>query len=283
MDSWLLDKNCLPPFPLSCYRRFSCQFASLVRSSRQPDQRLLQQFLPPLLINKSRRIHDRKNSDRVYWYFLSGIHDRTDRHAGLGHGPFGDWLFVDGHGLHGRTYFRHHYNPAVTLALTLREFPRLPISFLTGSPRSWVPWQRRQSSAWSFRSRIQLLDFSAGPGEGYTLASAGPWIVEILFTFLRFALSSSTLPASVGTKGNSFYGLAIGFTIVAAAFAGGAISGGAFNPAVGIGPNVIKATMGGEPSALANLGLHVGGPLIGGVLAACVFYVQETHVEKQGK
>ena len=39
--------------------------------------------------------------------------------------------------------------------------------------------------------------------------------------------------------------------------------------------------MAGEPSALANLGLHVGGPLIGGVLAACVFYVQERHVESR--
>ena len=108
----------------------------------------------------------------------------------------------------------------------------------------------------------------------------GPWIVEILFTF-ALCLVVLNVATSVGTKGNSFYGLAIGFTIVVAAFAGGAISGGAFNPAVGIGPNVIKATMGGDPAALANLGLHIGGPLIGGALAALVFYPQEAFVEKQ--
>jgi len=38
---------------------------------------------------------------------------------------------------------------------------------------------------------------------------------------------------------NSFYGLAIGFTVVAGAFAVGAISGGAFNPAVSLGAAVM--------------------------------------------
>jgi Major intrinsic protein len=36
-------------------------------------------------------------------------------------------------------------------------------------------------------------------------------------------------------EGNSFYGLAIGFTVLAGAFAVGGISGGAFNPAVALG------------------------------------------------
>jgi aquaporin Z len=38
---------------------------------------------------------------------------------------------------------------------------------------------------------------------------------------------------------NSFYGLAIGFTVVAGAVAVGAISGGAFNPAVTLGAVVM--------------------------------------------
>jgi aquaporin Z len=41
-----------------------------------------------------------------------------------------------------------------------------------------------------------------------------------------------------GTQGNSFYGLAIGFTVVAGAFAVGGISGGAFNPAIALGAMV---------------------------------------------
>ena len=174
-----------------------------------------------------------------------------------------------------------HYNPAVTLAATLRGASTIAdlipywISQVLGSLAAAVivslviPTTETTSGY-----------FGPAPGEGYTLPSMGPWIVEILFTF-ALCLVVLNVATSVGTKGNSFYGLAIGFTIVVAAFAGGAISGGAFNPAVGIGPNVIKATMGGDPAALANLGLHIGGPLIGGALAALVFYPQEAFVEKQ--
>ena len=114
----------------------------------------------------------------------------------------------------------------------------------------------------------------------YSLASMGPWLVEILFTF-ALCLVVLNCATSSGTSNNSFYGLAIGFTVVVGAFAGGAISGGAFNPAVGIGPNLIKGTMGGDAAALSNIVLHVAGPLIGGCLAAFVFNIQEASVEAE--
>ena len=72
--------------------------------------------------------------------------------------------------------------------------------------------------------------------------------------------------------GNSFYGLAIGFTVVVCGFAGGPISGGAFNPAVGIGPIVVNTLVGaGSPG---DLWLYLVGPLVGGALAAFVFQLQ---------
>ena len=55
-------------------------------------------------------------------------------------------------------------------------------------------------------------------------------IVEFLFTF-ALAYVVLNVATARGTEGNSFYGLAIGFTVVAGAFAVGGISGGAFNPA----------------------------------------------------
>ena len=75
------------------------------------------------------------------------------------------------------------------------------------------------------------------------------------------------------TQGNSFYGLAIGFTIMAAVFVGGGISGGAFNPAVGIGPTLVNAMVG--HGTMSHLWLYLVGPLLGGVLAAGVFGLQE--------
>lgn len=78
---------------------------------------------------------------------------------------------------------------------------------------------------------------------------------------------------SAKTQGNSFYGLAIGFTIVVGAFAGGSISGCAFNPAVGTGPIPVNAALGG--GSLARWWLYLVGPFAGGVLAAGVFGIQE--------
>jgi aquaporin Z len=59
-------------------------------------------------------------------------------------------------------------------------------------------------------------------------------IAEFLFTF-TLAWVVLNVATSRGTLGNSFYGLAIGFTVVAGAFAVGGISGGVFNPAIAVG------------------------------------------------
>jgi aquaporin Z len=72
------------------------------------------------------------------------------------------------------------------------------------------------------------------------------------------------------TEGNSYYGLAIGFTIMAAAFAGGGISGGAYNPAVGIGPILVDVII-GEGNTLSNLGYYLVGPIAGAISATYVY------------
>jgi aquaporin Z len=96
-------------------------------------------------------------------------------------------------------------------------------------------------------------------------------LVEVLYTFALalVVLHVATAPA---TAGNSYFGLAIGFTIVVGAFAGGPISGGAFNPAVGTGPILVHALAGG--GTMANLWYYLVGPLAGGALAAVVFKLQ---------
>jgi aquaporin Z len=105
-----------------------------------------------------------------------------------------------------------------------------------------------------------------------TVTVTGALTVEALYTF-ALALVVLNSAVAVKTLGNSFYGLAIGFTIVVAAFAGGPISGGAFNPAVGLDPIVVNAVLGG--GTVANLWIYLVGPLVGGALAAGVFGVQE--------
>lgn len=174
-----------------------------------------------------------------------------------------------------------HYNPAVTLACFLR------------GACSWadvVPYWISQVAGACVAALASSYILPAIDGEtlsqfanvapvgDYTMQTPGPWIIEILFTF-ALALVVLNTATSSGTKGNSFYGLAIGFTVVVGAFAGGGISGGAYNPAVGVGPNIIRMVVGGDTGALSNIPLYIAGPMIGGALAAVVFKFQEAYVD----
>lgn len=96
------------------------------------------------------------------------------------------------------------------------------------------------------------------------------FLVEFLFTFaLCFVVLNSAL--AKGTKGNSFYGWAIGFTVLVGAYAVGSISGAAFNPAVAFGITIMNL------SVWSNLWIFIVANLLGGAIAALVFKPVETH------
>lgn len=158
-----------------------------------------------------------------------------------------------------------HYNPAVSLAVLLRK--KMP------SP-DFGPYLIAQVAGAIVASLAAHLilgrTFAPAPGEG--VSTMGALLVEFLFTF-ALALTVLNVACSERTKGNSYYGLAIGFTVFFGAMAGGRISGGAFNPAVGIGPIIVNALLGG--GSWGNLWLYLVGPLAGGALAAVVFGMQE--------
>jgi aquaporin Z len=156
-----------------------------------------------------------------------------------------------------------HYNPAVSLAVMLR-----------GKVSS-----SDMLTYWGTQIVAGILGFLVGgwitgtttgiaPDAGVDTAKA--LVVEIIYTFALCSVVLNVATAK-GTSGNSFYGLAIGFTIVIAAFAGGGISGGAFNPAVGIGATVAHAVM--DNGGWSDLWLYIAGPFIGAILAAIVFKI----------
>ncbi len=97
------------------------------------------------------------------------------------------------------------------------------------------------------------------------VASNGKMLVaEFIFTFALGWVVLNVATAR-GTHGNSFYGLAIGFTVVAGAFAVGGISGGVFNPAIAVG---------GMVSGLfhwSDLWIYLVAELLGGAAAAVTF------------
>lgn len=154
-----------------------------------------------------------------------------------------------------------HYNPAVTLAVWIRK------KIETKEALIYMIFQIIGSVLASLVLILLKKDvFTPAPSPDFT--SLEFLLVEILFTF---ALGMVVLHVATSDKtaGNQYYGLAIGFTVLAAAYAGGPISGGAFNPAVGIGPILVDTFRGGE--SIANLWIYLAGPFAGGA-AAGIFY-----------
>ena len=157
-----------------------------------------------------------------------------------------------------------HYNPAVSLAVLMRgklasgEFVTYFLVQAIGGLSGAIVASR-------------LAGISIAPAPAADAGALAPLLVEILFTF-ALALVVLNSATDKATEGNSFYGLAIGFTVMVGAAAGGPISGGAFNPAVGIGL-VLNHSLFGAGS-IDGLWLYLVGPLTGGALAAAVFKVQ---------
>jgi aquaporin Z len=127
-----------------------------------------------------------------------------------------------------------HYNPAVTLAALVRR--RIG---LRDAVAYWiVQFGAGLLAAVVVRTIVDPTRAAAATMtlSGHTLLAA--FVVELLFTF-ALCYVVLNVATSKHHPDNSFYGLAIGFTVVAGAFAVGAISGGAFNPAVTLGAAVM--------------------------------------------
>lgn len=120
-----------------------------------------------------------------------------------------------------------HFNPAVSTAVFLRR--RMAASEFA----TYVVTQLVAAVLAGF-----VVRYVGGREAHAAVASSGKMLIaEFLFTF-ALAWVVLHVATATGTLGNSFYGLAIGFTVVTGAFAVGGISGGAFNPAVAIGAMV---------------------------------------------
>jgi aquaporin Z len=157
-----------------------------------------------------------------------------------------------------------HYNPAVSLAVMLRG--KLSGTNLT---LYWIAQVLGAIAAALMVYCILSRTFAPTPAPAYGVARA--LLVEFIFTFALalVVLNTATAPR---TEGNSYFGLAIGCTIVVGVLAGGGISGGAYNPAVAVGPALIDVLLGG--GTLRHLWIYLVAPLAGGVAAAAVFRFQ---------
>ena len=124
-----------------------------------------------------------------------------------------------------------HFNPAVTLAVWMRG--KCP----TGDVAPYIISQTVGAIAASFVVKffkvglIANLAAAASPMSPDTVPAL---IAEFIFTF-ALAWVILNVATARATNGNSYYGAAIAFTVLAGVLAVGGISGGVFNPAVAIG------------------------------------------------
>ena len=120
---------------------------------------------------------------------------------------------------------------------------------------------------------VSGLDY--GPATELAVAGTGKMlVVEFLFTFALCYVVLNVATAK-DTENNSFYGLAIGFTVAAGAFAVGSVSGGAFNPAIAVGASVLGMF------AWSNIWIYLLAELAGGAVAAAAFRLTQPVAEPE--
>jgi aquaporin Z len=151
-----------------------------------------------------------------------------------------------------------HYNPAVTMAALWRR--RIGL--------------RDAGAYWAVQLVAGLIagviaHAVVDPGSVTTLHPVGRAVVAVAFVEFLFTFALCYVVLNVATSkdqaDNSFFGLAIGFTVLAGAFAAGGISGGAFNPAVSLG-----AAAGGL-FAWSTLWVYIVVEAVAGIAAGVTF------------
>jgi aquaporin Z len=148
-----------------------------------------------------------------------------------------------------------HLNPAVTLAVFVRG---------RCESKDVIPYWVAQLLA-GFAAALVAVFLVSKSGTPMEIKNVPlVFVAEFLFTFaLAYVVLNSA--TSKDTANNSFYGLAIGMTVMVGAFSVGAISGGAFNPAVALGIAVMKLVN------FADIWIHIVAELAGGLVAGLIF------------
>jgi aquaporin Z len=151
-----------------------------------------------------------------------------------------------------------HYNPAVSLAVWIRGKSTIGDMF-----RYWM-----SQLAGAILAALVVANIFAVEG---TTSCAMPddavikgLVAEIIGTF-ALAYVVLNVATAKGTAGNSFYGIAIGGTVLAMATVIGKFSGGAYNPAVAIGLSIQKTF------CWSQIWVYIVGAFAGGAVAALVF------------
>lgn len=148
-----------------------------------------------------------------------------------------------------------HYNPAVTIAVWMRG----------RCPGNDVPGYMISQFAGGIMAAFAVFLIKGDvPVEVGVISPIPSLLAEFLFTF-ALCYVVLNVATSKNTAGNSYFGLAIGFTVLVGAYAVGSVSGGAFNPAVAVGIIIMGLI------DISSIWVFLIANFLGGIAAAIAF------------
>eukprot|EP00933_Yihiella_yeosuensis_P022063 TRINITY_DN1736_c1_g1_i1.p1 TRINITY_DN1736_c1_g1~~TRINITY_DN1736_c1_g1_i1.p1 ORF type:complete len:452 (-),score=108.78 TRINITY_DN1736_c1_g1_i1:118-1473(-) len=158
-----------------------------------------------------------------------------------------------------------NFNPAVSVTLGMTKAMGGPgMDWNTVGVYSFVQLAAGCTAGMAY-SLLFGRSFSLAPAAGFGWVNAG--LCEMLYTFmLCFVVLNVAVAKKNAAEKNQYYGLAIGYVIIAGAYGAGAVSGGCFNPAVALGIDLSSAGMGFGYSLT-----YIAFELVGAALAASLF------------
>ena len=157
-----------------------------------------------------------------------------------------------------------HLNPAVTIGLLSANKINLPNAVGYVIAQCLGALAAALVVTWCVPADVLKAIAMGTPALGAGITPSAGLITEIVLTFFLVFVVYGT---AVDSRAPKVGGLFIGLTVALDILMGGAISGGAMNPARHLGP----ALLGG---GLQNIWIYWVGPIVGGVLAAQIYKSQ---------
>ncbi|HEX2749693.1 MAG TPA: aquaporin [Verrucomicrobiales bacterium] len=175
-----------------------------------------------------------------------------------------------------------HYNPAVSLGVFLRgrmsqkELIEYIVSQAAGALIAVLIYKLLHDARAATPDQLEAMEKAAAEAKEAVkeIALKAPFfkalVAEFLFTFL-LVFTVLQVATTKALSNNGFYGAAIGLCVLVGALAVGSLTGGAFNPAVGLG------LVASGKFDLGMMFVYLIGCFGGGVVAAIVFRIMLPH------
>jgi aquaporin Z len=155
-----------------------------------------------------------------------------------------------------------NFNPAVSLSLFATKLLGDEAGIGAAQFGTYIASQLLGGIAASLASQRVFNDaIPLGPSKKFGMMEAG--VCEFIYSFMLCFVVLNVATAKKN-QGNQYYGMAIGFVIIAGAYGAGAVSGGCFNPAVawGLGATTIAQNKSTVMIALVYTGCECAGALV---------------------